>query len=545
MKLHRSKDVIVRFCALTLLASTASSAISAEDDGLDELLRQRLEAMRATGSAQIDGASIAAVEFIPELYENRQFGPAWTDQANVDAALEAINASTEQGLTPSDFHAEPLAQARQKAMSDLDSRADFELLMTDGFVRFAYQMLFGKVDPQALDANWNYGGPIFEEDPASVINRHLDAGTLAELIPRTEPEDPFYEKMKAALKRYREIQAAGGWSTIPEGGKLEAGMQDERVGALRRRLQVTGDLPEDADANSNTFDDQLDEAVKRFQERHGLEADGIVGPGTLAALNVPVQDRIDQIRVNLERARWVVHNLESQYVIVNIAGFRVYLVKDGEDVWTTRAVVGKLYRKTPVFKADMTYVVVNPTWTVPPGILRNDIIPKVKENPSYLAEKNFSVVDSNGKRVDPASVDWSAGKIPYQIVQEPGPSNALGEIKFMFPNDHLVYLHDTPSKELFEKTERTFSSGCIRIDKPFEFAEVLLGADQGMTAEQIETIRASGKTETVNLSTPLPVLLLYWTAELGPDGTIRFLNDVYERDENILKALDETFATRI
>jgi murein L,D-transpeptidase YcbB/YkuD len=169
----------------------------------------------------------------------------------------------------------------------------------------------------------------------------------------------------------------------------------------------------------------------------------------------------------------------------------------------------------------------------------------VKEDPAYLSEKNFSVVDSNGKRVDPASVDWSAGKIPYQIVQEPGPSNALDEIKFMFPNDHFVYLHDTPSKELFEKTERTFSSGCIRVDKPFEFAEVLLGADQGMTAESIEAIRASGKTETVNLSTPLPVLLLYWTAEPGPDGTVRFMNDVYERDGRILEALDETFAARI
>ena len=545
MKLHPLKTIAIGFGALALLASTASSTFGAEGDGLDQLLRQRLENMRATDAAQINGASIAAVDFIPELYENRQFRPAWTDQTNVDAALKAIYTSSEQGLNPSDFHAEHLDEALANPKPDLDARADFELLMSDAFVRFAYQMLFGKVDPVALDADWNFGGPIFEEDPATVINRHLDAGTLAELIPRAEPEDPFYQQMKAALKRYREIEAAGGWSTIAEGGKLEAGMQDDRVPALRRRLQVTGDLAENADANSNAFDDQLDEAVKRVQARHGLEADGIVGPGTLGALNVPVEDRINQIRVNLERARWVLHGLAPEYVIVNIAGFRVYLVKDGRDVWTTRAVVGKPYRKTPVFKADMTYVEFNPTWTVPPTILRNDILPKVRENPSYLSEMNFSVVDSNGNRVEPASVDWSAGKIPYQIVQEPGPGNALGEIKFMFPNDHFVYLHDTPSKELFERTERTFSSGCIRVDKPFEFAEVLLGADQGMTAEKIEAIRASGKTETVNLETPLPVLLLYWTAEPDADGTVRFLNDVYERDAQILEALDETFATRI
>jgi murein L,D-transpeptidase YcbB/YkuD len=549
MNKHQSRLVMMVFGALLFLSGGAWGTPGAQDAALQELLRNRLEGMRATGSAQIDGVAIAAVDFIPELYEKRQFRPAWTNRANVDVVLKAINASAEQGLSPRDFHAEQIARARQrlaeKGMSDLDARADFELIMSDAFVRLAYQMLYGKVDPEALDSNWNYGGPLLDQDPATVINQHLDAGTLGELIPRLEPEDPYYERMKAALKRYREIEASGGWASIPDGPKLEAGMQDERVGALRRRLQITGDLGKGADGNSTRFDDQLADAVKRFQERHGLDADGVVGPGTLATLNVPVADRIGQIRVNLERARWVLHNLEPYYVIVNIAGFRVYVMKDGKEIWTTRAMVGRPFRKTPVFKGEMKYVVFNPTWTVPPGILRKDILPKLRKDPSYLAQKNFSLVDRDGKRVDPSTVDWSASRFPFQIVQPPGPTNALGEIKFMFPNKHLVYLHDTPSKALFEKTTRTFSSGCIRVDRPFELAEVVFGADQGWTQERVQTIRESGKTQTVSLSNPVPVLLLYWTVEPGPDGRVRFMSDVYNRDKRLLKELDEAFKTRI
>jgi L,D-transpeptidase YcbB len=347
------------------------------------------------------------------------------------------------------------------------------------------------------------------------------------------------------LRQYRQIEADGGWPQIPEGPKLEVGMESDRVVALRRRLLVTDDLAEGTAADSTAFDGALAEEVKGFQERHGLDADGVIGGKTLAALNVPVEARIGQIRVNLERARWVLHNLEPDYIIVNIAGFRVYVMENGEQVWTSRAVVGKPFRKTPVFKATMDHLVFNPTWTVPPTILRNDVLPKVRKDPSYLSQNNFSVIDGSGKRVDPSSVNWSAKNPPYRIVQGPGSKNALGEVKFMFPNKHAVYLHDTPSKSLFDKSERTFSSGCIRVQKPFELAELLLRGDSSWTAERMEKVRASGKTETVKLATPLPVLLLYWTVQPEADGTVRFMNDVYERDARILKELDEAFSTRI
>ncbi len=549
MNMHYSRLAMLLYSALLLLSWAAWSAPGPQDAALQQLLKDRIEGMRASGAAQVDGAVIAAVDFLPELYEKRQFRPAWTNRANVEAALKAIDDSAEQGLSPRDFHAKQIAEIRRrlahKGESDLEAQADFELIMSDAFVRLAYQMLYGKVDPVALDSNWNYGGPLLDKDPATVINQHLDAGSLDKLIPRLEPDDPYYTGMKAALRRYREIEAAGGWARIPEGPKLEAGMQDERVAALRRRLRVTGDLGKRSDVDSKRFDEQLADAVKRFQERHGLDVDGVVGPGTLAALNVSVADRISQIRVNLERARWVLHNLEPYHVIVNIAGFEVYVIKDKKEIWSARAMVGRPYRKTPVFKDRMRYVDFNPTWTVPPTILQKDILPKLRKDPSYLAQKNFYLLDQNGKRVDPGTVDWSAKRFPYRIVQAPGPTNALGEIKFMFPNKHLVYLHDTPSKELFGRTARTFSSGCIRVDRPFELAELIFNADKGWTQERIREIRKSGKTQTVNLSKPIPVLLMYWTAEPGADDQVRFMPDVYARDKPLLKELDEGFTRRI
>ena len=241
----------------------------------------------------------------------------------------------------------------------------------------------------------------------------------------------------------------------------------------------------------------LVDAVRNFQARHGLGPDGIVGAATLAELNVPVAVRVEQIRANLERVRWVLYDPESEFLVVNIAGFRLYLLRRGDVVWRTRVQVGRPYRQTPIFKAEMTYLVVNPTWTVPPGILRNDIVPAVRRDPDYLASRNIELFDQNDMLVDPATVDWSRRGFPYRFVQRPGEDNALGRIKFMFPNQHAVYLHDTPSRDLFDRDSRAFSSGCIRVENPFELAEQLLGSARAR--ERLEAVVASGRTETVFL----------------------------------------------
>jgi murein L,D-transpeptidase YcbB/YkuD len=356
----------------------------------------------------------------------------------------------------------------------------------------------------------------------------------AKVIPRVF----LYDRFKTALAEYRAIQANGGWASVPSGPTLRPGMTDERVPALAARLTVTRDLPAASAAPSALYDETLVAAVQRFQARHGLAADGVVGAGTLAALNVPVAARIDQLRVSLERAREVFYDPESDFLVVNVAGFQLYHVRRGEIVWRTRVQVGQPYRQTPIFRAEMTYVVVNPTWTVPPTVFRNDILPAVRRTPAYLASRHIDVFDSGGAAVDPASVDWSSRNPPYRLVQRPGPDNALGRIKFMFPNEHSVYLHDTPSRDLFSRDSRAFSSGCIRVENPFELVQQLLGE---RARARLDAVVTSGRTQTIFLDKPMTVMLLYWTAEVDGTGRVSFFPDVYQRDQAVIAALAEPF----
>ncbi len=343
------------------------------------------------------------------------------------------------------------------------------------------------------------------------------------------------------------MQQKGGWNLISEGPTLKPGMSGDRIVQLRKRLLVTGDLFNNASKDKRLFDRPLEEAVKAFQRRHGLKDDGVVGANTMDALNVPVEDRVDQIRVNLERSRWVLQNLPSEFLIVNIAGFSVFLVRDGEPVWKSKAIVGKRYRKTPVFKAEMEHIVFNPTWTVPPTILRKDKLPSVKKDKNYLIKQKIRVLDQNGREIPQHTINWSqySGRnFPYILRQDPGPDNALGLVKFIFPNKHFVFLHDTPTKSLFEKDIRTFSSGCIRVKNPFELAELLLNDDENWNRDSINNVIDQKKTRRVNLKKRIPVLILYWTSRVNEDGKIEFLPDVYERDRAVLRELDAGFKIR-
>jgi murein L,D-transpeptidase YcbB/YkuD len=291
---------------------------------------------------------------------------------------------------------------------------------------------------------------------------------------------------------------------------------------------------------TDNFDEELDEAIKDFQMINGLEADGICGKQTYKALNISIDERLDIIRVNMERCRWINNDLPREFVLVNIADYHLYIFRDREIDYECRVVVGKEFHETPVFTSDIKYVVFNPTWTVPYSIASKEILPKLKKDPNYLQNRNMTLL-SGQKEVNPSTVDFSRlsqRNFPYTIRQEPGPNNALGLVKFMFPNKYAVYLHDTPSKSYFEKSERAFSHGCVRVKDPLVLAEILL-KDKGYDSEKITTVIKSKKLQNVNLSRPMPVMLMYWTCyENEDDGRIYFYRDVYGRDKKVLSKLN-------
>jgi len=526
-----------------LLILCVAAPASAQQDPVAEAIHARLEELQFAGDLEIGGARIAAREIIPAVYANRDFQPMWTNPTRVDGLLALIQTAPADGLDTSDYYLEPLQAQIAKASATeapLD-QADLDILLTDSLIRFGYHQLFGKVDAAALDSNINFTRTFFDgRDSLTAIPEIIASPvSLQQQAEESLHRGPFYRNLQKNLAGYRELAAAGGWPKVPAGDTLHKGDDDPRVTALRQRLIVTGDLPADSDTSSPLFDDALEAAVIRFQTRHELGADGVVGKQSYEALNVPVETRIDQLRLSLERLRWVRGDQADRFIAVNIAGYRVFFI-DGQDLaWTSRVMVGKTYRQTPVFRGTLSYMEINPTWTVPPTILRKDTLPAIKRDPSYLQSKNMSVIDRDGRKVDPATIDWQSYSkgIPYSIRQEPGPKNALGEIKFIFPNKHFVFLHDTPNRSLFARPDRAFSSGCIRVENPFELAQLIMNEPATWDQAALEKILDTHKTKRIK--TPkLPVLILYLTASLQPDGSPRFLKDVYQRDAAVLAALD-------
>jgi len=514
-------------------------------DPVAELIRADVEQLRATGDLDLGGVMIASRNLLPRIYEARGFAPTWRTQPQIDSLLETIDESYKEGLDPRDYHVDQVRAARA-AFANVDTlsaaeRAALDVMLTDSVIRIGYHLRFGKVDPVALNPNWNLKQDLMGRDPAVTIQKAIDARSMREFADAAIPRVFLYQRYKEALAQYRQLAATGGWPVLSTGPTLKQGMTDARVPKLAERLAITGDIGRSSAAAATTsYSGAVVDGVKHFQERHGLAVDGALGPGTLAALNVPVEMRIEQIRANLERARWVFYDPESEFLVVNIAGFKMYLVRRGEVVWRSRVQVGKTYRRTPIFTSTMSYVVLNPTWTVPPTILRQDYLPQLKRNPQYLAERNIDVLDRTGKPVDQSSIDWSSARsLQYQLVQRPGPTNALGRVKFMFPNEYFVYLHDTPSRDLFDRESRAFSSGCIRVENPLELADIVIG-DKWPRA-RIDAAIADGRTQTVILDKPIAVKLLYWTAEVDGNGRVSFFPDVYSRDDALITALAQPF----
>lgn len=529
---------VARRIVLSIVALTPLSAMPGSDPSPNPFI----ETLLSGDELVIERSPVLADQILLDLYSANGYRPIWT-RPKIEELLRLIGTAEEHGLDPADYNVTALMTLLSRWLQDPgdEVRARAEILLGESLLRYAHHRRHGKVRARELDPDINFRHDRFRN--RSVAENMLDAlasPSLAGFIDAAAPVGPYYQRLQRWLAVYRAIAAEGGWPYVAESQVLREGDQAAAVKALRTRLTIGGDLDALHDNGSAQFDPAVASAIRRFQQRHGLDADGIVGAQSYAALNVPVEERIAQLRLSLERLRWPAENPTDTLVAVNIPQFMALFIRDGELVWSTRTMVGKHYRQTPVFRGDIAYMEFNPTWTIPPGILRNDTLPAVKRDPNYLASKNIEVIDHRGQLVDPSTVDWNrySNSVPYTLRQTPGPHNALGTVKFIFPNEHFVFLHDTPDRGLFDQPSRAFSSGCIRIEDPLRLAELLLNEPARYGRAQLQAIVDSRKTQRIQLEPKVNVLILYLTAALGPGGEVVFMKDIYDRDAAVLDALD-------
>lgn len=492
----------------------------------------------------VSGETVYSLALVRTFYGARNYQPAWSwDGRLIQAStlIRAIEDSYADGLTPGFYHLtrlRSLVAAAERERPTATELAALDVLLSDAFITLGCHLSGGCVDPVRMKAEW------FAErgkvDVASLLEQALGKKQVRETLARLRPLQASYENLKQALAKYRELSLRGPWPVVAAGPPLKKGVTSARVAELRKRLAASGDLA-DGRTPELLFDQTLETAVRMFQGRHGLEPDGVAGRATLAALNVPLAERVRQIELNMERLRWILGNTDRRFVIVNIADFRLQVVEEGKPVLSMKVVVGKSYLQTPVFSAKMKYLIINPAWNVPDSIAQKEILRDIRKKPGYLSKQKMKVLKGWGnqeKEIDPETVDWahiSPKSLSYRFRQEPGTLNPLGRIKFMFPNPYNVYLHDTPAKGLFARNVRTFSHGCTRIEKPIELAEYLLRDSPKWSREKILSTISSGVETEVPVPRPINVNFVYLTAWVDENSTLQFRNDIYGRD----KLLDE------
>lgn len=493
-------------------------------------LRQQLLQPPPAGDSPVRWGELNA------FYAAQHFQPVWLgpEGPNARATLlrERFLRAKEHGLEPGRYQTQRIAQLW--AATAPDDRLNLELLLTGAFFDYVRDNRSGSLDPQQVSPLWRIERPTV--DPVTTLRLALLSGDFRLALDALPPSHPAYRRLHQALAHYRHLDELGGWAIIPAGPSLQLGMDDVRVSLLRRRLEVEGDLTLPT-AMGAVFDEPLRYAIERFQVRHGLEVDGVVGRQTLAALNVTVAERIEQIKLNMERWRWLPQQLGRRYLLVNIPAYQLIAYDEGEALLSIPVIVGTRDRRTPVTTGRLHTVVFNPYWTVPRNIALRDLIPRQRRNPDYMPSHHIRVfADWNGnEELDPQQIDWSTvnwNHFPYMLRQDPGPKNPLGKAKFLFTNPYNVYLHDTPDEALFADNTRAYSSGCIRLEEPLRLATFLLAGagGWGWDEKMVQQVIASGLTYDIPLSTPIPVYLLYLTAWVGKDGVTHFSRDIYDED---------------
>ncbi|MDP2227658.1 MAG: L,D-transpeptidase family protein [Moraxellaceae bacterium] len=513
---------------LTCLLSPLAMADAVQDE-----IRARFADVQ---DRELTASAAGLPQAMAQFYAARDWAPVW-DEARLTGLVEQLSALYTDGLDPQ-VYGVGLLQREPVVGESPAQKAERDLIATRGYLLALLHLVKGKADPARLDAHWNFeGSPLEPLSGLAAAREAAEKNALPTIFQRARPARPQYNALRSALARYRVMELEGGWKTLPAGSPLKPGMRDVRVPLLRERLQVAGLLGLDVPADPWRYDDALKAAVMRFQAESYLSSDGVVGPGTLAVLNIPVSVRIDQIRANLERLRWFRQETAGDAVIVDLAGYRIAYVRDGKTLWRSEVQIGKEYRATPVFRSEISHLTLSPGWVVPPTIFREDALPAIRRNPDYLSRQRMKVFNAMGQEIPASAVNWrNPGNITLR--QQPGADGALGELVIRFDNLYSIYLHDTPHKSLFAASQRATSSGCIRVQNIHELAVLLLDDPAKWSREGLQSAINERVTRNVKLTRKIPILLAYWTVDVGADGYVSFKPDVYKQDVALVAALD-------
>ena len=470
---------------------------------------------------QIDAAVQSRLQ---AFYQQQGDLPLWSANERRQALLAQLLMLADDGLDPSHYSLPPADATANVLCSDIDISRQYLQALQD--------LHYGRLQQSRFEPLWHAQPPA--QDPNSEVLAFAAAGLqdMARAFDQARPSADLYRSLRNAYSAVRQ-QPLPHWDAVAGGPLLRPGMDDPRVPELARRLYRGGYLASEPKGSGTQYRPELVTAVKAFQLSHSLQSDGVIGAGTVAELNISPAVRREQLRINLERFRWLAQDLEPEGVLVNVAAAQLSVYQSGIPVWQTRLQVGRAERQTPLLKSRITRLTLNPTWTIPPTIMREDKLPAIRLNPEYLRQQNLQVLDAEGRALMPEQVDWShPGNILLR--QEAGPRNPLGKIVLRFPNPYSVYLHDTPSQPLFTKGPRAFSSGCVRVEQPLRLRDLLVSpAERARTDELL----ATGVTHEFRLANPVPLLLGYWTVQVDGQGDLVYAPDIYGRDPVLMKAM--------
>jgi len=514
---------------------------------ISESIKKFIEGKPAGLSYQIDNENLLCGKELNLFYGNRYYDPAWSIRNSLSNngfdLLNYIRQVGQQGLQPNDYHLYLIESYFKKVLTstttDTTDLMKLDVLLTDAFLLLGSHLYYGKVDPEKEGANWK----MKRKDPELRLDLKLEEALLENEVDNElnmlAPKYRSYWRMKDELAFFLKLDEQS-WPVILSDKPVKPGDSSQIVPKIRERLiKLRYGL---SDTVSTIIDNELEEQLKMFQNDWGLNADGVLGKTTLEYLNCMPLKLMGQLKVNMERFRWLPSQMTEKHIIVNIANFKLDLIVGVDTLISMRAVVGKETKRTPVFNESMTYIVFSPAWTVPNTILKEEVIPQLLKGPGYLIKKNMKLFRNDGTELAYSDVDWSKiseSNFPYMVRQGPGPGNALGRVKFMFPNDYNVYIHDTPSRSFFARDARAVSHGCIRVEDPFDLAVLLLSDEPEWSPDNIRTAMQQTKEQTVLLKVPVDVMVVYLTAWTDGKDRIQFRNDVYNNDEKVLVALNQ------